>query len=64
MNPVSDLKERKVSRKVGVGGGGSGGDPADLKDYSCQLKSGLLIVSDSLAYFGNTSDQRLALLRA
>ena len=22
MNPVSDLKERKVSRKVGVGGGG------------------------------------------
>ena len=57
MNPVSDLKERKVSRKVGVGGG----DPADLKDYSCQLKSGLLIVSDSLAYFGNTSDQRLAL---
>ena len=63
MNPVSDLKERKVSRKVGVGGG-SGGDPADLKDYSCQLKSGLLIVSDSLAYFGNTSDQRLALLRA
>lgn len=63
MNPVSDLKERKVSRKVGVGRG-SGGDPADLKDYSCQLKSGLLIVSDSLAYFGNTSDQRLALLRA
>ena len=61
MNPVSDLKQRKVSRKVGGGGGGE--DPADLKDYCCQLKSGLLIISDSLAYFGNT-DQRLALLRA
>ena len=25
MNPVSDLKQRKVSRKVGVGGGGGVG---------------------------------------
>ena len=25
MNPVSDLKQRKVSRKVGLGGGGAVG---------------------------------------